>query len=201
MFRSVRLRTVGGTILAGASALAAAAAHATTANDLCAATANPCRVTRSVNVPLAPRGIFRMANRLPEKRSDVGDRRELSRLGVPVGSKVACRCRSIPTAAAGPIGHPSDMTVDEIGLDKVDRAVLDALCRRFAGGPVGLKTLAIAVSEPDETVEDVYEPFLIQQGLLVRTQRGRVATRAAWEHLGIAPPEPVVSEEAPGLFG
>jgi Holliday junction DNA helicase RuvB len=79
--------------------------------------------------------------------------------------------------------------VDEMGLDKVDRAVLSALCQRFGGGPVGLKTLAIAVSEPEETVEDVYEPFLIQQGLLMRTHRGRVATPAAWAHLGVPAPE------------
>ena len=78
--------------------------------------------------------------------------------------------------------------VDTLGLDKVDRAVLHALCGRFGGGPVGLKTLAIAVGEPDETVEDVYEPFLIQQGLLMRTHRGRVATPAAWAHVGIEPP-------------
>ena len=73
--------------------------------------------------------------------------------------------------------------VDERGLDKVDRAVLDALCNKFGGGPVGLTTLAIAVGEQPETVEDVYEPFLIQQGLLARTPRGRVATDAAWQHL------------------
>jgi Holliday junction DNA helicase RuvB len=85
--------------------------------------------------------------------------------------------------------------VDERGLDKVDRAVLSALCERFGGGPVGLKTLAIAVGEPEETVEDVYEPFLIQQGLLMRTHRGRVATPAAWLHLGVAAPE-----TAPNLF-
>jgi Holliday junction DNA helicase RuvB len=78
--------------------------------------------------------------------------------------------------------------VDELGLDKVDRAVLTALCDRFGGGPVGLKTLAISVGEPEETVEDVYEPFLIQQGLLLRTHRGRVATRAAWHHVGLQPP-------------
>ena len=80
--------------------------------------------------------------------------------------------------------------VDEIGLDKASRAVLEALCGRFGGGPVGLSTLAIAVSEPTETVEDVYEPFLIQQGLLMRTPRGRVATAAAWSHLGLAAPRP-----------
>jgi holliday junction DNA helicase RuvB len=78
--------------------------------------------------------------------------------------------------------------VDGLGLDKVDRAVLGALCERFGGGPVGLKTLSISVGEPEETVEDVYEPFLIQQGLLLRTARGRVATPAAWQHLGLAVP-------------
>ena len=73
--------------------------------------------------------------------------------------------------------------VDSIGLDKVDRAILSALCERFGGGPVGLTTLAIAVGEQPETVEDVYEPFLIQQGLIARTPRGRVAMEAAWRHL------------------
>jgi Holliday junction DNA helicase RuvB len=78
--------------------------------------------------------------------------------------------------------------VDDRGLDKLDRAILDALCSRFGGGPVGLSTLAISVSEPPETVEDVYEPYLIQQGLLMRTPRGRVALPAAWQHLGLTPP-------------
>jgi Holliday junction DNA helicase RuvB len=88
--------------------------------------------------------------------------------------------------------------VDERGLDKVDRAILGALCQQFGGGPVGLSTLAISVSEQTETIEDVYEPFLIQQGLLVRTPRGRVALPAAWEHLGLALPTP--PERAPDLF-
>ncbi|NCZ93230.1 MAG: Holliday junction branch migration DNA helicase RuvB [Actinobacteria bacterium] len=78
--------------------------------------------------------------------------------------------------------------VDERGLDKVDRAILSALCRQFSGGPVGLTTLAIAVSEQPETVEDVYEPFLIQQGFISRTPRGRVAMASAWEHLGLQAP-------------
>lgn len=73
--------------------------------------------------------------------------------------------------------------VDEMGLDKVDRAVLRALCQQFSGGPVGLSTLAIAVGEQPETIEDVYEPFLIQQGLLARTPRGRVAMQRAWDHI------------------
>jgi holliday junction DNA helicase RuvB len=89
--------------------------------------------------------------------------------------------------------------VDERGLDKVDRAVLRSLCERFGGGPVGLKTLAIGVGEPEETVEDVYEPFLIQQGLLLRTPKGRVATPAAWAHLGLAEPAPGRAGQA-GLF-
>jgi Holliday junction DNA helicase RuvB len=79
--------------------------------------------------------------------------------------------------------------VDTLGLDKVDRAILSQLCERFGGGPVGLSTLAISVGEQTETVEDVYEPFLIQEGLLMRTPRGRVAMPAAWEHLGLVPPQ------------
>ena len=78
--------------------------------------------------------------------------------------------------------------VDELGLDRLDRAVLDALVRRFGGGPVGLSTLAVAVSEERETVEEVAEPFLVRSGLVVRTPRGRVATPAAWRHLGLVPP-------------
>ncbi len=79
--------------------------------------------------------------------------------------------------------------VDELGLDKVDRGILDALINKFSGGPVGLNTLAIAVGEEPETVEDAYEPFLLQMGLLHRTPRGRVATEVAYRHLGVSPPE------------
>jgi Holliday junction DNA helicase RuvB len=78
--------------------------------------------------------------------------------------------------------------VDDLGLDKVDRAILGAVCERFGGGPVGLSTLAVSIGEEPETVEDVYEPFLLQRGLLMRTPRGRVATPAAWLHVGLAPP-------------
>lgn len=86
--------------------------------------------------------------------------------------------------------------VDDKGLDKVDRAILTAICVQFSGGPVGLSTLAISVGEQSETVEDVYEPFLIQQGFLARTPRGRVALSGAWEHLGLSAPSAV----APDLF-
>ena len=78
--------------------------------------------------------------------------------------------------------------VDEAGLDRLDRAVLDALCRRFGGGPVGLSTLAVAVGEETDTVETVAEPYLVRQGYIVRSPRGRIATPAAWQHLGLTPP-------------
>jgi Holliday junction DNA helicase RuvB len=79
--------------------------------------------------------------------------------------------------------------VDKMGLDRLDRSVLDALCRRFGGGPVGLSTLAVAVGEERETVEEVAEPFLVRSGYLARTPRGRVATPAAWRHLGLKVPK------------
>lgn len=78
--------------------------------------------------------------------------------------------------------------VDERGLDRLDRSVLVALCERFGGGPVGLSTLAIAVGEEPETVETVAEPFLVREGLLGRTPRGRVATPLGWEHAQLTPP-------------
>jgi Holliday junction DNA helicase RuvB len=88
--------------------------------------------------------------------------------------------------------------VDENGLDRLDRGVLDAVVRRFGGGPVGLSTLAVALGEEAETVEVVAEPFLVRCGLLARTPRGRVATAAGWAHLGLEPP-PSLSE-LPTLF-
>jgi Holliday junction DNA helicase RuvB len=78
--------------------------------------------------------------------------------------------------------------VDELGLDRLDRAVLSALVRSFHGGPVGVSTLAVAVGEEPGTVEEVCEPYLVRAGMLARTPRGRVATPAAWRHLGQEPP-------------
>jgi Holliday junction DNA helicase RuvB len=78
--------------------------------------------------------------------------------------------------------------VDALGLDRLDRAVLRALIESFKGGPVGLSTLAVAVGEQSDTVEEVCEPFLVRAGLLARTPRGRVATEAGWAHLGKTPP-------------
>ena len=109
-----------------------------------------------------------------------------------------------PAAAPGPRlrpgarrrrGHPrrrprarsTSTRSTQLGLDRLDRAVLDVLCRRFGGGPVGVSTLAVAVGEERETVEEVAEPFLVRNGFLARTPRGRVATPAAWQHLGLTP--------------
>jgi Holliday junction DNA helicase RuvB len=79
--------------------------------------------------------------------------------------------------------------VDALGLDRLDREILRAICAMFAGGPVGLATLSAAVGEEADTIEDVYEPYLLQQGLLQRTPRGRTATPLAYEHLGLQTPD------------
>ena len=90
--------------------------------------------------------------------------------------------------------------VDALGLDRLDRSVIDALCRRFGGGPVGVSTLAVAVGEERETVEEVAEPFLVRNGFLARTPRGRIATPAAWTHLGLTPPAAAPDGGDPTLF-
>jgi Holliday junction DNA helicase RuvB len=90
--------------------------------------------------------------------------------------------------------------VDKKGLDRLDRSVLEALITKFGGGPVGLSTLAIAVGEETETVETVAEPFLVREGLLGRTPRGRIAMAPAWTHLGYAIPSGVFAQEQLELF-
>ena len=86
--------------------------------------------------------------------------------------------------------------VDHEGLDRLDRELLTLICTRFGGGPVGLSTLAAAVQEEAGTIEDVYEPYLLQRGFLQRTPRGRCATPHAFRHIGLEPPP-----EAQTLFG
>ncbi|MDQ3505483.1 MAG: Holliday junction branch migration DNA helicase RuvB [Actinomycetota bacterium] len=117
------------------------------------------------------RGTPRIANRLLRRVRDFAEVR-------------ADGIVDLPIARAG----LSLFDVDELGLDRLDQAVLRALVQRFDGGPVGVATLAVAVGEEAQTVEEVCEPFLVRAGLLIRTPRGRVATRAAWEHLAITPP-------------
>ncbi len=81
------------------------------------------------------------------------------------------------------------LEVDAGGLDRSDRSLLDTVATKFAGGPVGLSTLAVAIGEEQDTIEDVLEPYLLQQGLLKRTPRGRVLTERAYEHLGMPVPD------------
>ncbi|HMC53424.1 MAG TPA: Holliday junction DNA helicase RuvB C-terminal domain-containing protein, partial [Acidimicrobiales bacterium] len=118
------------------------------------------------------RGTPRIANRLLKRVRDFAE--------------VRCDGRVTAETAASGLAL---FSVDDLGLDKVDRAILATVCERFGGGPVGLSTLAVSVAEATETVEDVYEPFLLQLGLLLRTPRGRVATPAAWQHLGLSVPD------------
>ena len=122
------------------------------------------------------RGTPRVANRLLRR---VRDFAQVRGTGVVDGE----------SAAAGLVVYE----VDDLGLDRLDKAVLDVLVRRFGGGPVGVSTLAVAVGEERETVEAVAEPFLVRCGLLARTPRGRVATPAAWAHLGVAAPKGVAT--------
>ncbi len=119
------------------------------------------------------RGTPRVANRLLKRVRDYAE----------------VRLEGIVSAAAAQ-GALDLLEVDERGLDRLDREILRAICVKFDGGPVGLSTLAVAVEEEQDTIEDVYEPFLLQQGLLKRTARGRVATAAAFAHLDIDPPAP-----------
>ena len=92
------------------------------------------------------------------------------------------------------------LEVDALGLDSLDRTVLEALITKFGGGPVGLDTLAASVSEESDTIMDVVEPYLLQLGFLERTPRGRIATRRAYEHMGIPYPKDAAAPEQPGLF-
>ena len=147
------------------------------------------RAARIMGVAMDPEGGHEVARRAR------GTPRIANRLLRRVRDYAEVRATGVVTQAAARDGLAL-FEVDEAGLDKVDRAILAAVCRRFAGGPVGLSTLAICVGEEPETVEDVYEPFLLQLGLLQRTPRGRVATPAAWIHLGLEPPEPGPSPAA-----
>ncbi len=124
------------------------------------------------------RGTPRVANRLLKR---VRDFAQVRGTGV-VTEEIAGRALDL-------------LEVDDAGLDRLDREILRAICEKFGGGPVGLSTLAVAVGEEADTLEDVYEPYLLQRGLIERTPRGRAATAGAYAHLGLASPRP-----EPGLF-
>ncbi|MCZ7533239.1 MAG: Holliday junction branch migration DNA helicase RuvB [Acidimicrobiia bacterium] len=121
-------------------------------------------------------------------RRSRGTPRIANRLLRRVRDYAAVRADGVVTAEVADVALEV-FEVDEAGLDKVDRSILEAVIVKFAGGPVGLSTLAIAVGEDPETVEDAYEPFLILEGLLQRTPRGRIATEGAYRHLGMEPPQ------------
>jgi Holliday junction DNA helicase RuvB len=120
------------------------------------------------------RGTPRVANRLLKRVRDYAE--------VRGGGVVS------PSVAAAALDL---LQVDHEGLDRLDREILRAICEKFGGGPVGLSTLSVAVGEEQDTIEDVYEPYLLQRGLIERTPRGRAATRRAFAHLGLDPPGPL----------
>jgi holliday junction DNA helicase RuvB len=117
------------------------------------------------------RGTPRVANRLLKRVRDYAEVRGAGRIDAEVADEAL-----------------DLLEVDAAGLDRLDRDILRTICEKFEGGPVGLSTLSVAVSEEADTIEDVYEPYLLQQGFIKRTPRGRVATAAAFEHLGIERP-------------
>jgi Holliday junction DNA helicase RuvB len=119
------------------------------------------------------RGTPRVANRLLKRVRDYAEVRH----GGIVTTEVAASALDM-------------LEVDQEGLDRLDREILRSICVKFSGGPVGLSTLAVAVGEEQDTIEDVYEPYLLQRGLIERTPRGRAATRRAFEHLGLDAPGP-----------
>lgn len=128
------------------------------------------------------RGTPRIAGRLLRRVRDFAD-----------VAKSDCVTREIADAAL------SRLEVDSIGLDSLDRRYLNQIAKNFGGGPVGIETIAAALSEPRDAIEDIIEPYLIQQGFLQRTPRGRVMTPRAWDHLGIKAPSDMAAVQA-GLF-
>jgi Holliday junction DNA helicase RuvB len=144
------------------------------------------RSARILDVDLEERGALAIAAR------SRGTPRVANRLLKRVRDFAEVRMEGVVTAAAAEAALAM-LEVDELGLDRLDREILGAICTKFAGGPVGLSTLAVAVGEEQDTIEDVYEPYLLQQGLIKRTPRGRAATRAAFEHLGLSAPAPAES--------
>lgn len=128
------------------------------------------------------RGTPRIAGRLLRRVRDFAD-----------VAKSDCVTRDIADAAL------SRLEVDSIGLDSLDRRYLNQIAKNFGGGPVGIETIAAALSEPRDAIEDIIEPYLIQQGFLQRTPRGRVMTPRAWDHLGIKAPSDMAAIQT-GLF-
>ena len=132
----------------------------------------PCDESGAFALAKRSRGTPRVANRLLRRARDFADVEGAGRITDEIVELTGER-----------------LEVDHEGLDEMDRRLLRLLIEAYDGGPVGIETIAAALSEARDTLEDVYEPYLLQQGLLARTPRGRVATRKAYEHLGAAPPD------------
>lgn len=128
----------------------------------------PCEAEGAAEIARRSRGTPRIANRLLRRVRDFAQVK-----------KAACIDAAVADAAL------SLLDVDKAGLDMMDRKFLEAVLHKFSGGPVGLENVAAAIGESTDTIEDVIEPYLIQQGLLQRTPRGRVATAGAFEHFGL----------------
>jgi len=146
------------------------------------------RSARILGVEIEPSGTVAIASR------SRGTPRVANRLLKRVRDYAEVRGQGIVTAEMAAAALKM-LEIDEGGLDRHDRAILSAIALKFSGGPVGLSTLAAAVDEEQDTIEDVYEPYLLQQGLLKRTPRGRVITERGYEHLGLQIPT-----DLPALF-
>ncbi len=132
----------------------------------------PIDAAGTLEIARRARGTPRIANRLLRRVRDFADVKAKGRIDKAVADAALAM-----------------LDVDALGLDQMDRKVLEAVVHRFDGGPVGLENIAAAIGEEAGTIEDVIEPYLIQQGYLQRTPRGRIATLAAYRHLGVAPPK------------
>jgi Holliday junction DNA helicase RuvB len=185
--------------------------------------------TRSGLITTPLRDRFGFSHRLEYySADDLGQivRRSAGILGVDIepdaARELAMRSRGTPRIANrllrrvrdyAQVRHEGDITceiallalrlfeVDDLGLDRVDREILNLILHKFDGGPVGLSTLAVAIGEEADTIEDVYEPFLLQRGFLMRTPRGRVLTRLGYEHCGVKPPAAAQQGQPDTLFG
>ncbi len=131
----------------------------------------------SLEIAMRSRGTPRLANRMLKRVRDWAQVRAQGIITKDVASEAL-----------------SFFEVDSLGLDAMDNRILELLCVQFSGRPVGLTTMASALSEETDTIEDVYEPYLMQSGLLIRTPKGRQATISAWKHLGLNPPESLVDQ-------
>jgi Holliday junction DNA helicase RuvB len=136
-----------------------------------------------IEIAKRSRGTPRIANRLLRRVRDFADVLRSGRVDAEAVRLAASR-----------------LEIDAAGFDEMDRRLLRVIIEDYDGGPVGVETLAAALGEPRDTIEDVYEPYLLQQGFLGRTPRGRVATRKAYEHLGVKAPKPTIRTDQPGLF-